>query len=267
MGHPWLRTPHLDRLAAGGALFRNAFVTTSLCSPSRASILTGLYAHAHGVMDNFTALPPEVMAFPRRLKAAGYTTAFIGKWHMGDSRLAGRGEDKDEADMPQPGFDHWISFKGQGAYRNPELNVNGRREKVSGYMTDLLTERCVDFLEREHSRPFLLYLSHKAVHADFEPAARHAGLFSSDPVPVPPTAPATAEDVTGKPEWLLRKRRHSRHGLDALYEGRYTLETLYRATAAPCRPSTTVLAASTRPWKSAGSSKIRSSSTWATTAS
>ncbi|MFO0363145.1 MAG: sulfatase-like hydrolase/transferase, partial [Acidobacteriota bacterium] len=82
-GHPWLQTPHLDRLAAGGALFENAFVTTSLCSPSRASILTGLYMPAHNVQDNFAPLNPALPTFPALLQQAGYRTGFFGKWHMG----------------------------------------------------------------------------------------------------------------------------------------------------------------------------------------
>ncbi|MGH9661594.1 MAG: sulfatase-like hydrolase/transferase, partial [Bryobacteraceae bacterium] len=112
LGHPWLagHTPHLDRLLAGGVHFRNAFVTSSLCSPSRASILTGLYMHAHGVADNFTPLPPRLPTFPQLLREGGYRTAFIGKWHMGGA-----------SDEPRPGFDHWVSFRGQGEYRNPEI--------------------------------------------------------------------------------------------------------------------------------------------------
>ena len=83
-GHPFLKTPHLDRLAAEGARFANMFVTTSLCSPSRASFLSGLYAHTHGVVNNFTDYPADLASFPRRLQEAGYQTAYIGKWHMGE---------------------------------------------------------------------------------------------------------------------------------------------------------------------------------------
>ena len=100
---PWFQTPHLDRLAAEGARFANVFVTTSLCSPSRASLLSGRYARAHQVMNNFTEYPNALPSYPRRLKEAGYETAYIGKWHMG--------EDNDEQ---RPGFDHWMSHRGQG---------------------------------------------------------------------------------------------------------------------------------------------------------
>src|SRR5262249_4540637 len=104
-GQPWLETPHLDSLARDGVHFRNAVVTTSLCSPSRATILTGKYAHRHHIVDNNTAIPRGTRFFSSDLKDAGYQTAFIGKWHMGG-----------ESDDPQPGFDRWVSFKGQGSY-------------------------------------------------------------------------------------------------------------------------------------------------------
>src|SRR5437899_3612923 len=136
-GHPFLKTPNLDALARRGAPLRNAFVTTSLCSPSRASILTGLYAHRHRVIDNNNPVPPGMTFFPQYLQAAGYETAFIGKWHMGS-----------ESDDPQPGFDHWVSFKGQGTYwPNPNgLNVDGRKVPQKGYITDELTDYAVEWL-------------------------------------------------------------------------------------------------------------------------
>src|SRR4029079_13419137 len=97
---PLLETPQLDRLAREGAYFKNAFVTTALCSPSRASILTGLYAHRHRIVDNNTLEPPELVFFPQYLQRAGYETAFVGKWHMGG-----------ESDAPRRGFDRWVSFR------------------------------------------------------------------------------------------------------------------------------------------------------------
>jgi len=221
-GHPWAKTPHLDQLAARGARFANAFVTTSLCSPSRASILAGQYMHAHGVRDNFTALPASLPTFPKILQQRGYRTAFLGKWHMGDAQLNRGGED---SDSPQPGFDHWVSFRGQGTYFNPLLNFNGERRMVEGYTTDILTQEAVRFLERQtQEQPFCLYLSHKAVHAGFEPAPRHRALYADREI----VTPATAEAREGKPQWLLRKRDVSRHGLRNLYVGEYTLPSLYR---------------------------------------
>ncbi|MBM3792285.1 MAG: DUF4976 domain-containing protein, partial [Acidobacteria bacterium] len=166
--------------------------------------------------------------FPQQLQRAGYRTAFIGKWHMGDSQLQGQDGADDDSDMPQPGFDHWISFCGQGSYRDPLLNFNGKRRKVAGYITDILTEESIRFLRERRDRPFLLYLSHKAVHAGFDPADRHRHLYSEARVPVPATAELTERNRRGKPEWQIRKRTVSRHGLANLYGGKFTLEDLYR---------------------------------------
>ena len=96
---PWLKTPNMDRMASEGAYCQNAFVTTSLCSPSRASILTGQYSHEHTIVDNYSPDPGNLIFFPEYLQKAGYQTAFFGKWHMGD-----------DSDYPRPGFNHWESF-------------------------------------------------------------------------------------------------------------------------------------------------------------
>src|SRR3954464_5561761 len=115
-GHvPGLQTPNMDRLAHEGAYLQNAFVTTSLCSPSRASILTGQYAHTHTVVDNQSPAPKSLVYFPQYLQKAGYQTSFFGKWHMGG-----------ETDEPRPGFNRWVSFRGQGVYYNPLLNIDGK---------------------------------------------------------------------------------------------------------------------------------------------
>ena len=167
-GHPWLETPALDRLAGDGVRFSNAFVTCSLCSPSRASFLSGLYPHAHGVCENeIRDLSATIPTFATLLQSEGYRTAFIGKWHMG--RWA----------RPRPGFDHWVGFGGQGDYRRNTLYNNGIWERSDDYITDVLTEHGVRFLRQQRrGRPFLLVLSHKAVHEPFEPAPRHAELYA-----------------------------------------------------------------------------------------
>ncbi|HTM49197.1 MAG TPA: sulfatase [Bryobacteraceae bacterium] len=188
-GHPFARTPNIDRLAREGVSFRNAFVTTPLCSPSRACFLTGQYAHTHGVIDNtdHSPLSHRLDTFPRHLEKAGYDNAFIGKWHMGVD------------DSARPGFRHWVSFKGQGTYFDPEMNVNGKSVKAKGYTTDILNGHAVEFLERKRTAPFFLYLSHKAVHPEldqaadgsvsdpaggaFIPADRHKTLYAGQPVP------------------------------------------------------------------------------------
>src|SRR5690606_20182209 len=114
---------------------RNAFVTTALCSPSRASILTGQYAHRHGVVDNSSPIPEGTRFFAADLQARGYRTAFVGKWHMGEVD-----------DRPQPGFDRWVSFRGQGVYVDPTLNIDGEQRAFEGYTTDILTDQALDWL-------------------------------------------------------------------------------------------------------------------------
>lgn len=206
-GHPFLETPNLDRLAADGLVFENAFVTTSLCSPSRASILTGQYAHRHQVLANRTRLDPAIPTFAMVLEAAGYDTAFIGKWHMGAPD-----------DSPRPGFGRWVSFPGQGAYYGQHLNVDGERVESDRYITDALTDFAVEFIEQPRTGPFLLYLSHKAVHAPFAAATRHEGSYADARYPHPPSMADTAANYQGKPDWL-RAQRSSWHGVDGMYGG------------------------------------------------
>jgi len=216
MGHPWLETPHMDKLLKSGVHVKNAFVTTSLCSPSRASILSGQYMHAHNVNDNSTPLPRGLTTFPEVLQEQGYRTGFVGKWHMGG-----------ESDAPRPGFDHWISFRGQGTYFDPMLNFNGDRRRVEGYTADILTEEGKKFIQQNKDRPFLLYLSHKSVHADFSPAPRHKGSYAGKEIPYPKSMANTWENYDGKPEWV-RRQRNSWHGVDGLYNHRTDFDTFYR---------------------------------------
>ena len=220
MGHPFLKTPHMDRMAQEGVYFKNAFVTTSLCSPSRASILSGKYAHNHGVVDNYHPVDSLLTFFPEYLQDAGYETAFIGKWHMGG-----------EVDSPRRGFDHWLSFKGQGSYwadghgtsrevpqtSHDGYNLNGTRIAQQGYITDELTDFALDWLEhRTKEAPFILFLSHKAVHSDFVAADRHVGRYKDQRMPIPATLANTAENYHNKPRWL-KNQRNSRHGVDFAY--------------------------------------------------
>lgn len=201
-GHPFLKTPRIDRIAKEGALFRNAFMTTPLCSPSRASFLTGKYAHNHGITDNVdrSVASHQLITFPLVLQQAGYATAFIGKWHMGND------------DSPRPGFDRWVSFKGQGSYLKTEINEDGRDVNPRGYITDILNEYAVEFIKRRHDKPFLVYLAHKAIHPEvmqhgdgsinmadaerFIPAERHRNLFVGKKIPRRPSA---MQSPTGKP--------------------------------------------------------------------
>ena len=195
-----IETPHIDQLAAEGARFDNMFVTTSLCSPSRASFLSGLYAHAHGVTDNFTDFPHDLPSFPRALQAAGYATAYIGKWHMGE-----------EDDSKRPGFDYWASHRGQGKYYDTEFNVDGERRVLEGYYTRRVTDLAVQWLEQrgsEPDEPFLLILGHKAPHGPFVPERAHASRYDETPVPYP----ASAFDLASKPRWVT-ERLDTWHGI------------------------------------------------------
>ncbi len=210
---PWLETPQMDKLAKEGAYMKNAFVTTSLCSPSRASILTGQYSHVHTIVDNNAPDPGDLIYFPQYLQQAGYQTGFFGKWHMGA-----------EHDDPRPGFDHWESFKGQGDYYAPNLNINGERIQYDEetYVTDLLTEHALEWLDnRDQEKPFFMYLSHKAVHALFKPAKRHDGIYNGKTIELPATYTQTIGDDYKNlkwPEWV-KQQRHSWHGVDYMYHG------------------------------------------------
>ena len=233
LGHPFLETPHLDRLAAEGVHFKNAYVTTSLCSPSRASILTGLYAHNHRVVDNYNPVSESLTFFPELLQKSGYQTAFIGKWHMGDS------EEK------QRGFDHWLSFAGQGVYvpdpamlkakgrfvpqaTNSGFNLNGKKIPQKGYITDELTDYAEDWLgQKDEEKPFLLYVSHKGVHADFLPSDRHAFKYEKVEIPTPPTPLTTPDLFTDPPMWV-RNQNNSRHGVEFAYYTGVDMKKYYR---------------------------------------
>lgn len=190
-GHPLLKTPNLDRLAREGARFENAFVTTSLCSPSRASMLSGLYAHRHGVLNNFTEYPDALPSYPKALRQAGYTTAYFGKWHMGETNAA-----------PRSGFDFWMSHAGQGRYFDNEWNMNGKTRFIKGYYTTVVTEHAVEWLKQKHEKPFLLVLGQKAPHGGpIEPEPKFEHSFDHLQIPRPPNYHAWKD---GKPEWLAQ---------------------------------------------------------------
>jgi len=161
----------LDRLAAEGVRLRNAFVVTALCSPSRASILTGRHAHAVGIVDNFTPLPADAVTFASLLRENGYTTAHVGKWHMGQQ--AG----------PRPGFDHSAGFVGQGKYFDCPFEVDGVPTPTTGWVDDVSTDHAISFMRRHRERhaadgrPFALMLGYKTCHGDFRPPPRHAETF------------------------------------------------------------------------------------------
>ncbi|MBL8272878.1 MAG: sulfatase [Xanthomonadales bacterium] len=203
-GHPFVETPAIDRLAREGARFRNAFATTPLCSPSRATILTGQYAHTNGIVDNTArdAASHRLQTFAQPLAAAGWRTGFFGKWHMGND------------DSPRPGFTRWVAMQGQGEATDPQFNIDGTRARERGYVTDLLTDHVVDFVREPGGQPFMVFLAHKALHPNivqrddgstgavagqaegFVPAPRHRGRYADAVVPHRPNA---GPPVAGKP--------------------------------------------------------------------
>ncbi|MAE27624.1 MAG: N-acetylglucosamine-6-sulfatase [Planctomycetes bacterium] len=176
-GNPWIETPHLDRLAAEGLVCNNAFVTTSLCCPGRVSVLTGKYAHATGVTDNQPKhdFQHRHLTFVDHLQERGYETAFVGKWHLPNPQAS-----------PQRGFDHWVSFEGQGDYFDPLLNIDGELVQTVGSNADVLGEAALDWIGgRPGADPFFLFLSFKNCHTPWDPPLRHRGLLDDVDIPLP----------------------------------------------------------------------------------
>lgn len=194
-----VKTPRIDRLGKEGIYFRNSFCTTSLCSPSRASILSGLYAHSHGVVNNFTEYPNELPSFPRELQRAGYATAYIGKYHMGE-----------ENDERRPGFDYFVTHKGQGKYFDTEFNVAGTRQVLPGYYTHVVTDLADKWIRQAApgAKPFLLMLGHKAPHSFYFPEPKYEHAFDNVKIEYP----ATAFQLADKPKWFL-DRLDTWHGI------------------------------------------------------
>lgn len=192
-------TPNIDRLGREGVYFRNTFCTTSLCSPSRASILGGLYAKTHGVSNNFTDYPAELPTFPRQLQKAGYQTAYVGKYHMGE-----------EDDSKRPGFDHFVTHKGQGKYFDTEFRFNGgERRVVPGYYTTVVTDMALEWLDKkDDDKPFMLYVGHKAPHSFYFPEEKYEHAF--DDVDV--RYPLTAFHLADNPKWY-QERLDTWHGI------------------------------------------------------
>jgi N-acetylglucosamine-6-sulfatase len=192
-------TPQIDRIGREGIYFRNAFCTTSLCSPSRASILSGLYAHVHGVSNNFTEYPVDMPTWPRSLQATGYQTAYIGKYHMG--------EDNDD---PRPGFDHFITHRGQGKYWDNEFRANGgERKVVKGYYTTVVTDMAEEWIRgRDSNRPWALILGHKAPHSFYYPEPKYENAFDQAEI----AYPRSAFDLDDKSDWYPQ-RLDTWHGI------------------------------------------------------
>jgi N-acetylglucosamine-6-sulfatase len=228
-GHPYMKTPHIDRLAAEGALFERAFHTTPICSPNRASILTGQYASRHGIIDNVArdAMSHRLPNYHLELQRLGYETAHIGKWHMGNDG------------MPRPGYDTWVSYDGHGRLVDPVLNHDGAYRQHTGHITDLMNDLAADFVAKKRDRPFSLFFAHKAVHPDAEQAAdgtlkiaaqggyvvadRHRDLYRGEVFPRRPNMLPPAGVVRQKPAWAecfgLKDSDRARTILSALHAG------------------------------------------------
>ena len=166
-------TPNLDRIAEGGMRFDRAYITQSLCAPSRASVLTGTYPHVNGQMTIGRLFDGSQVTFPQLLQQSGYETAIFGKWHLHSDPT---------------GFDHWNVLIGQGPYFDPPMIENGTLRNYSGYTTDIITDRCLDWLdERDGTKPFMLCCHHKAPHWVTEPDEKHEHMYDGVDFPVPET--------------------------------------------------------------------------------
>ena len=174
-------TPHLDRIAKEGMLFRHCLVSNSICAPSRAVILTGKHSHLNGQRTNKDTFDGSQQTVSKLLQQAGYQTAIVGKWHLKSTPT---------------GFDHFEVLKGQGQYYNPLLITNGKSVKHTGYTTDIITDQALKWLQqRDSKKPFFLMAQHKAPHGRWEPALRHLNAFEGIDIPEPPTL---FDDYTGR---------------------------------------------------------------------
>lgn len=172
-------TPNLDRIAEGGMRFDNCFCINSICTPSRATILTGTYSHVNGVttLAPHSKLDGRHLTFPKLLREHGYQTAIIGKWHLGHGGI------HDPA-----GFDYWNVLPGQGLYQDPKMIEMGERRVIKGYVTDIITDLSLYWLRnRDPNKPFLLMCHHKAPHRPWEPDERHAHMYEDVEIPEPET--------------------------------------------------------------------------------
>jgi len=167
------RTPNIDRLARDGVRFTHSFCTNSLCAPSRAVLLTGKYSHLNGVIDNAVAFDGTQETFPKILQRAGYTTALFGKWHLKSDPT---------------GFNYWNILPGQGDYYNPVFIQMGRSGRREGYVTDLITDDCLNWLrQRQSGKPFCALLHHKAPHRNWMPDGKHLSMYEGEDIPLPET--------------------------------------------------------------------------------
>jgi uncharacterized sulfatase len=153
-----IQTPNIDRIAREGVLFKNAFVTNSICGPSRAVILTGKYSHLNGFKDNSSRFNGDQPTLPKILKNKGYAIAIVGKWHL---------------ESEPTGFDYWDILPSQGHYYNPDFINMGKDTVYKGYVTDIITDRAIDWIKNNKSKPFFMMLHHKAPHRNWMPPLKY----------------------------------------------------------------------------------------------
>lgn len=229
-GHPYMQTPAIDRIAREGEMFERAFHTTPICSPNRASIVTGQYASRHGIIDNVArgAMSHRLPNYHLDLQRLGYETAHIGKWHMGNDG------------MPRAGYDYWVSYDGHGKLTDPRLNHNGDYVEHKGYITDIMNDLALEWLEQREAspaKPWSLFFAHKAVHPDAEQAAdgtlkmggmagyvvaeRHHHLYEGAIFPDKPNMLPAEQIIRSKPIWQEALK------LKDTPEGRAVLEPIF----------------------------------------
>jgi len=197
------KTPQIDRIAEEGIRFDNCFCTNSICAPSRAVILTGKHSHLNGVRDNAIHFDGSQQTFPKLLQQAEYQTVMIGKWHLKSDPT---------------GFDYWNVLPGQGNYYNPDLIEMGERKQHKGYVTDIITDIALDFLEnrRDRAKPFMMMLHHKAPHRNWQPAPRHLDIYDDLEFPEPDTLfddYSTRSAAASEQEMTLRNHMHIEYDL------------------------------------------------------
>ncbi len=203
------RTPSIDRIAHDGVRLTNCHCTNSLCTPSRATILTGQYGHITGVREWQPLDNRRPVQLQKHLKAAGYATAIFGKWHLGH----GNTNCVDAVNNGQPGavpadpvgFDDWTLLPGHGRYQDPDFLTPEGRINIKGYVSDILTDLAVDWLDRRPTKqPFFLCVHHKAPHRRWEPGERYRHLYADEDIPLPETFD---DDYAGRPAAAAARMR------------------------------------------------------------
>lgn len=201
-----IQTPNIDRIARKGVLFKNAFVTNSICGPSRAVILTGKYSHLNGFKDNSSCFNGDQPTLPKILKRNGYTTAIVGKWHLGSEPT---------------GFDYWDILPSQGHYYNPDFINMGKDTVYKGYVTNIITDRAIDWIKNNKSKPFFMMLHHKAPHRNWMPPLKYLQEFNNVNFPLP----SSFQDVyKGRLAMQLQKLTIGKH-MSVTYDSKVPCDT------------------------------------------